>query len=73
MGAKITQVLQERFRTIGGPMVTGLDVPEVRSSISRPELRKRRFCIEDGLVIPLIGRRALVDRLGVGGGRIQTG
>ncbi len=34
---------------------------------------KARSFVEDGLVLAVIGRRALVDRLGVGGGRIQTG
>ncbi len=32
-----------------------------------------RYFVEDGLVLAVIGRCALVDRLGVGGGRIQTG
>ncbi len=81
MGTKVTQVLQGRFRTIDGPTVflkwilgvTKLDVPEVCSSISQPELRRHRSCVEDGLVLAVIGRCALVDRLGVGGGRIQTG
>ncbi len=29
--------------------------------------------VEEGLVLAVIGRCALVDRLGVGGGRIHTG
>ncbi len=50
-----------------------LDVPEVCSSISQLELRRHRSCIEDGLVLAVIGRCALVVGLGVGRGRIQTG
>ncbi len=49
-----------------------LDVPEVCSSISQPELRRHRSCVEDGLVLAVIGRCVLVVRLGVGGGRLQT-
>ncbi len=45
----------------------------VISVISRPEPKRHRPCIEDGLVILVIGRCALVARLWVGGGRIQTG
>ncbi len=50
-----------------------LDVLEVCSSISLSGQRRHRSFVEDGLVLAVIGRRALVDRLGVGGGRIQTG
>ncbi len=57
MGTEVTQVLQGRFRTNDGP---------------QGQKRHRSF-VEDGLVLAVIGRRALVDRLGVGGGRIQTG
>ncbi len=73
MGTEITQVLQGRLRTIDGPTVfflrkilrvTRLDVPEVCSSISQLELKRRRSCVEDGLVLAVIGRCALVARLG---------
>ncbi len=75
MGTEVTQVLQGRFRSNCFLIlrVTRLDVPEVCSRISQPELRRHRSCIEDGLVLAVIGRCALVDRLVVGGGRIQTG
>ncbi len=46
---------------------------EVCSKISQTELRRHRSCVEDGLVIAAIGRRALVDRLGMGGWKLQTG
>ncbi len=72
MGTEITRVLQERFRTIDGSTVflrkilrvTRLDVPEVCSSNSQPELRRHCSCVEDGFVLAVIGRCALVDRLG---------
>ncbi len=32
----------------------------------------RRSCVEDGLVLAVIGRCTLVDRLEVGGGRSQV-
>ncbi len=81
MGTEVTHVLQGRFRTIDDPTVlrgyilgvTRLDVPAVCCSISRPELKRHRSYVEDGLVLAIIGRCALVDRLEVGGGRIQTG
>ncbi len=41
--------------------------------ISRHAQKLHRFCVEDGLALTVIGRCALVDRLGAGGGRIQTG
>ncbi len=44
--------------------VTRLDVPEVCSSISQPELRRHRPCVEDGLVLAVIGRCALVNGSG---------
>ncbi len=44
---------------------------EVFSSISLSGQRRHRSFVEDGLVLVVIGRCALVDRLGVGGGRIQ--
>ncbi len=53
--------------------VTRLDVPGVWSSISRPKLRRHRSCVEDGLVLAIIGRCALLARLGVGGRKNQTG
>ncbi len=46
---------------------------EVCSSISPPGQKMHRSFVEDGLVLAVIGTRALVDWLGVGGGRIQTG
>ncbi len=61
MGTEVTQVLQGRFQTIDGPTVflkmrvTPLDVPEVFSSISQSEVRKHCFCVEDGLVLAVIG------------------
>ncbi len=39
------------------------------SSISRHEQKRHRSCVEDGLVLAVIGRCALVAPLGVGGGR----
>ncbi len=36
--------------------MTRLDEPEVCSSISQPELRRHRSCVEDGLVLTVIGR-----------------
>ncbi len=65
-------MLQERFRTIDGSTVflrkilrvTRLDVPAALSIISRPELRRHCSCVEDVLVLAVIGRRALVARLG---------
>ncbi len=50
--------------------MTRLDVPEVCSSVSQPELRRRRSCVEDDLVLAVIGKFALLARLGAGGGRI---
>ncbi len=44
---------------------------EVCSGISPPGQKRHRFFVEDGLVLAVIGRCALVDRLGVGGGRVQ--
>ncbi len=41
-------------------MVTRLEVPAVCSSISRREWKRHRSCVEDGLVLALIGRCALV-------------
>ncbi len=43
-----------------------LVVLEVCSSISPPGQKRHRSFVEDGLVLALIGRCALVDRLGVG-------
>ncbi len=34
------------------------------SSISRPELKRHRSCVEDGLVLAVICRCTLVDRFG---------
>ncbi len=81
MGTEVTQVLQGRFRTNDGPTVLcrwkrrvpRLGVLEVCSSISPPGQKRHRSFVEDGLVLAVIGRCALVDWLGVGGGRIQTG
>ncbi len=53
--------------------VPRLGVLEVCSSISPPGQKRHRSFTEDGLVLAVIGRCALEDRLGVGGGRIQTG
>ncbi len=64
-------MLQERFWTIDS--VTRLEVLAICSSISLHELRRYRSCVEDGLVLAVIGRFAHVALLGVGGGRIQTG
>ncbi len=50
-----------------------LVVLEVCSSISPHGQKRQRSFVEDGLVLAVIGRRALVGRLGVGGGRIQPG
>ncbi len=47
-----------------------MDVQEVCSRISQPELRRHRSCVKDGLVLAVIGRCALVDRLLVDGRRI---
>ncbi len=48
-------------------------VLEVCSSISPHGQKRHRSFVEDGLVLAVVGRCALVDRLGMGGGRIQTG
>ncbi len=53
--------------------VPRLGVQEVCSSISPHGQKKHRPFVEDGLVLAIFGRCALVDGLGVGGGRIQTG
>ncbi len=53
--------------------VLGLEAPAICSSISLHAQKMHRFCIEDVLVLAVIGRCALVARLGVGGGRKQTG
>ncbi len=50
-----------------------LGVLEVCSSISPHGQKRHRSFVEDGLVLAVIGTRALVERLGVGGGRIQSG
>ncbi len=81
MGTEVTQVLQGRFRTNDGPTVflkmetegdkKKLGALEVCSSISPHGQKRHRSFVEDGLVLAVIGRCALVDRLGVGGGRIQ--
>ncbi len=42
------------------------------SSISQHEQKKHHSCVKDGLVLVVIGRCALLARLGVGGGRSQT-
>ncbi len=49
------------------------EVPAICSSISRHEQKRHRSCDEDDLVLAVIGRCALVARLGVGGERNQTG
>ncbi len=54
------------------PRVTRLDVPEVFSRISQTEVRRHHSCVEDGLVLAVIGRCALLARFGVGGGRSQV-
>ncbi len=64
-------MLQERL-TIDGPTVF-LKIETEGDSIALHELKRHRSCVEDGLVIAVIGRCALVARLGVGGGRSQTG
>ncbi len=72
MGTEVTQVLQGRFRTIDDPTVlrgyilgvTRLDVPAVCCSILRPQLKRHRTCVEDGLVLAVICSRALVARFG---------
>ncbi len=46
-----------------------LGVPAVCSSISRPDLKRHRSCVEDGLVLAVIGRCALVARFGADGRR----
>ncbi len=50
-----------------------LGVLEVCSSISLSGQRRHHSFVEDDLVLAVTGRCALVDRLGVGGGRIKTG
>ncbi len=50
-----------------------LGVLEVYSSISPHGQKRHRSFVENGLVLAEIGRCALVDQLGVGGGRIQPG
>ncbi len=50
-----------------------LGVLEFCSSISPHGQKGHRSFVEDGLVLAVIGRRTLVDRLGVGGGEIQPG
>ncbi len=81
MGTEITQVLQERFPTIDGPTVfwrwilrlPRLGVPTICSSILRPELKRHHACVEDDMVLAVIGKCALVGRLGMGGGRSRAG
>ncbi len=63
-------MLQERFWTID--IVTRLEVLAICSSISLYEPKRHRSCVEDGLVLAVVGRCALVARLGVGGRRSQT-
>ncbi len=50
-----------------------LGVLEVCSSISPHGQKRHRSFVEDGLDLAVIGRRALIDRFGVGGAKIQTG
>ncbi len=82
MGTEITQLLQERFRTTDGPLTVLLKI-DTEGDKTRcagnlfqyftiwtekaPLLRRRRL----GLAV--IGRCALVARLGAGGGRSHTG
>ncbi len=51
--------------------MTRLEVPAIYSSISRREPKRHRSCVEDGLVLAVIGRCALVALLGVGGDEPQ--
>ncbi len=53
--------------------LTTLDVPAVCSSFSQSEPKRYSSGVEDGLVLAVIGRYALVARLRVGGERSQTG
>ncbi len=39
-------------------------MPEVCSKISQSELRRHRSCVEDGLVLAVIGKCALLVRIG---------
>ncbi len=81
MGTEITQVLQGRFRTIDVPTVflkidTEGDKTRCAGSLFQnftTELRRHRSRVEDGLVFAVTSRCALVVRLEVGGGGIQTG
>ncbi len=50
-----------------------METEGAKTSISPHGQKRQRSFVEDGLVLAVIGRRALVDRLGVGGGRIQPG
>ncbi len=49
-----------------------LDVLEVCSSISPPGQKRHRSFVENSLVLGVSGRCAFLDRLKVGGERIQT-
>ncbi len=81
MGTEVTQVLQGRFRTNDGPTVflkvdTEGDKTKCAGSLFQYFMirtERHRSCVEDGLVLAVMGRCALVVQLGVGGGRIQTG
>ncbi len=76
MGKEVTQVLQGRFRTNDGPTVfLKIETEDAKTRCAGSLLQHFTTRTEkaDGLVFAVIGRCALVDRLGVGGGRIQTG
>ncbi len=44
--------------------MTRLEVPEICFSISRPEPKRHRSCVADGLILAVIGRCALLRASG---------
>ncbi len=67
-------MLSERIRTIDDPLrAKRLKATAICSSISRQEQKMHLSCVEDGLVLAVIGRCAPLARLGVGEGRRPMG
>ncbi len=70
----------ERFRAIDGTTiflrqtlrVTSLEAPAICPNISRHAQKMHRSCVENGLILAVLCRCALLAQLEVGGGRNQV-
>ncbi len=74
MGTEVTQVLQGRFRTNDGPTVfLKMETEGAKTRCAGSLFQYLTTRTEKAPLLVVIGRCALVDRLRVGGGKIQTG